>query len=91
MSRICYFKQHGSTGLALASDLADVVSSVDAKADASVVTAYSGTVDAKADAVNVYLQTTALGPTTLSVFHIESVPNNSQGMISTDMSRIDEP
>ena len=59
MSRICYFKQHGSTGLALASDLADVVSSVDAKADASVVTALSGTVDAKADAVDVYSKTAA--------------------------------
>ena len=57
MSRICYFKQHGASGLALAADLTTLEGVVDGKAEASVVTTLSSTVDAKANSADVYLQT----------------------------------
>ena len=52
MSRICYFKQHGATGLALAADLTTLEGVVNNKAAANDLTALEGVVDGKADAAD---------------------------------------
>ena len=52
MSRICYFKQHGATGLALAADLPTLSGVVDNKAAANDLTALEGVVDGKAAAAD---------------------------------------
>ena len=52
MSRICYFKQHGATGLALAADLTTLSGVVDNKAAANDLTALEGVVDGKAAAAD---------------------------------------
>ena len=59
MSRVCYFKVHGPTGLALAADLTTLEGVVDSKAAAVDLTTLGGVVDGKAASADVYSKTAA--------------------------------
>ena len=59
MSRVCYFKVHGASGLALAADLTTLEGVVDSKAAAVDLTTLEGVVDGKAASADVYSKTAA--------------------------------